>query len=432
MNQKTLREETQLEGIGLHTGERVRATFSPAPPNTGILFRRVDLPHLPEIPARMEFVKNTRHRTVLGNGEAEVESVEHLLSSLYGLGIDNLLVLVDGPELPILDGSSLPIVESLLKAGMEDQGVPQKVLKISSPLSFFQDGVEILAFPEKELKVYFTISYDHPFLSSQFASFSITPEIFHREIAPARTYGFEEWIEKLREEGLIRGGSLDNAIIVGKTGILNTTPLRFQDEFVRHKIGDLLGDLSLFGGRISAHIVAIKSGHETHIGFLRKLKEAFQMKEKGGGLEIDEILKLLPHRYPFLLVDRILELTEDRVVGIKNVTLNEPYFQGHFPGDPVMPGVLIIEAMAQVGGFLLLHRVENPENKLLYFTRIDKVKFRKLVRPGDQLRSELEMVRFRQGFCVMRGKGYVEEEIVAEGEFTAVVRERSSLKDFVS
>jgi len=429
MNQSTLKKEVHLEGIGLHTGEKVEATLTPSPPNSGIRLRRVDLLENPEIPARLEYVENTRHRTSLGNGDAGIESVEHLLSALYGLGIDNLLVLVKGPELPILDGSFLPIVESLLKAGIEDQGVPQKELRIHSPFSYSQNGVEIIAFPDKKLKISFTIDYDHPILHSQFASFSITPEVFLKEIAPARTYGFEEWVRGLKEEGLIRGGTLENAIIVGKDGILNSTPLRFQDEFVRHKIGDLLGDLALLGGRVSAHIVAIKSGHETHIGFLRKLKEDLRMKEKSGGFGIDEIMKWMPHRYPFLMVDRILELTENRVVGIKNITFNEPFFQGHFPGEPVMPGVLIIEAMAQVGGFLLLHRVEKPENKLLYFTRIDQVKFRKPVRPGDQLRSELELVRFRQGFCVMKGKGYVGDELVAEGELTAVVREKNLLQN---
>jgi UDP-3-O-[3-hydroxymyristoyl] N-acetylglucosamine deacetylase/3-hydroxyacyl-[acyl-carrier-protein] dehydratase len=429
MKQKTLSGEAQIEGIGLHTGKNVKATFSPAPPNSGILLQRVDIPGSTVIPARLEFVSSTRHRTALRQGETEIQSVEHLLSALYGLGVDNILVRVTGQELPILDGSALPYVKAFLKAGIEEQDVVRTEFRITSPLSYSKDGVEITAVPENELKVSFTIGYDHPFLQSQFASFSITPEVFLKEIAPARTYGFEEWVENLRAEGLIQGGSLENALVIGKAGLLNKSPLRFQDEFVRHKIGDLLGDLALLGVRVSGHIIAVKSGHETHIGFMKKLKEAVSMKDKSNSFEIDEILKWMPHRYPFLMVDRILELRESQVTGIKNVTLNEPFFQGHFPGQPFMPGVLIVESMAQIGGFLLLHQVENPENKLVFFTSIEHVKFRRPVRPGDQLRSEMEMVKFRKGFCIIRGKAYVGDDIVAEGEFTAVIRDKTSFQN---
>ena len=280
MNQTTLKGEVHLEGIGLHTGEKVKVTFSPAPPNSGIRLRRTDLPDGPEIPARIEFVTSTHHRTAIGQGKAEIQSVEHLLSALYGLEVDNILVLVDGPEPPILDGSTLPYVEALLEAGIADQGVARKAWRIATPCFYSNDGVEIFALPEKGLKISFTIAYDHPFLKTQFASFPITPEIFRKEIAPARTYGFEDWVERLRMEGLIRGGTLENAIVIGEKGILNKTPLRFEDEFVRHKIGDLLGDLALLGVRVEGHIIAIKSGHETHVEFMRKLREAIQMQDE--------------------------------------------------------------------------------------------------------------------------------------------------------
>ncbi len=419
--QKTISKPVMYNGIGLHSGEEVSISLRPSGPDAGIVFQRVDLPGRPAIPARIEWVTGTDKATSIGKGGAEVMIVEHVLAAIHGLGIDNLLVQLDSSEPPVGDGSPLPFAQLLQRAGIESQGVPKDYGNILKPIQFSEDGVEIFGLPCDSLKISFLIEYDHPLLRSQFASFTINPETFVSQLAPARTYCFLDWAEELRSKNLVKGGSLENAIVIGPEGILNPTPLRFPDEFVRHKIVDLLGDLSLLGRPLRGHIFAVKSGHAKNISFVKRLRQEVALKET---FDISEIEKIMPHRYPILLVDKILELEKDRVVGIKNVTINEPFFEGHFPGHPIMPGVLIVEAMAQTGGFLLLHRVEDPEGKVVYITKINWVKFRKPVRPGDQLRSELKMLKFKKGLCVMGGKAWVEDEVVAEGEFTAVVVEK--------
>jgi len=419
--QRTILRPVSYSGIGLHSGEELSLTFQPAQPDTGVIFQRVDLPGKPEVPARIEWVTGTSQATSIGRGGAEVMITEHVLAAIYGLGVDNLLVELDSSEPPVGDGSPLVFAQLLQKAGIASQGVPRQYKEIASPVHLIENGVALFALPSDSLRISFLIEYEHPMLRSQFASFDIDPETFLTELAPARTYCFLDWAQELRRKNLVRGGSLENAIVVGPEGILNPTPLRFPNEFVRHKVVDLLGDLALLGEPLRAHILAVKSGHAKNISFVRKLRQEVAVKE---AFDISEIERIMPHRYPILLVDKILELEKDRVVGIKNVTINEPFFEGHFPGHPIMPGVLIVEAMAQAGGFLLLHKVEDPEGKVVYITKIDKVKFRRPVKPGDQLRSELKMLKYKKGLCVMEGKAWVEDELVAEGEFTAVVVER--------
>jgi UDP-3-O-[3-hydroxymyristoyl] N-acetylglucosamine deacetylase/3-hydroxyacyl-[acyl-carrier-protein] dehydratase len=355
----------------------------------------------------------------------EVLTVEHVLSALYGLGIDDVVVEMDGPEVPIMDGSALPFVEAFRKAGIRDLDGTLKARTLRHPVAYAKEGVSITALPSNSLTITFGVKYDHAFLNSQYSRYRITPEVFLNELAPARTYSFRSWVEPLREKGLIKGGSLDNAILIDDDGVMNEEPLRFPDEFSRHKIADMLGNISMLGFPLHADIYAFRSGHLHNVQFLKQLKDQVSSAQVPiEAYEINDILKLMPHRYPFVLVDRILELSGDRVVGIKNVTINEPFFQGHFPGHPVMPGVLIVESMAQIGGFLLLHKVGDPEGKVVYFTRIENVKFRKIVTPGDQLKSVVRMVKFRKNLCIIRGEAFVGEDLVCEGTFTAMVLER--------
>jgi UDP-3-O-[3-hydroxymyristoyl] N-acetylglucosamine deacetylase/3-hydroxyacyl-[acyl-carrier-protein] dehydratase len=291
--------------------------------------------------------------------------------------------------------------------------------------------VEIQAVPDDAFRVSFTIQYDNPNIGTQFATFEMTPEVFEREISPARTFVLWEDVEKLREMGLIKGGSLDNAVVFKDDGVMNDAPLRFPDECVRHKILDLLGDLSLLGAPIRGHIHAVKSGHAANIDFVREMREVREAKKKtevataSGTWDINLIQEIMPHRYPFLLVDRIIELVDrERLVAIKNVTINEPFFVGHFPGHPIMPAVLIIEAMAQAGGVLLMNSVDDPKNYLVYFTRVDNAKFRRPVLPGDQLRFELELKSLRRGICTMQGRTYVDGKLTAEAELSSMIVRR--------
>jgi UDP-3-O-[3-hydroxymyristoyl] N-acetylglucosamine deacetylase/3-hydroxyacyl-[acyl-carrier-protein] dehydratase len=422
------------EGIGLHTGKKVKTVFNPAPPNTGIVFRRVDItPHV-DIPAQSSFIndKEIRRNTTLTNDKATIHTVEHILATASGLQVDNLVVEVDSDEPPEpKDGSCAPFVEYFTKVGFENQGVPARFLKITSPVTYAQDGIEIVALPYDGFKISFTIEYENKHIGTQYASFDVNPDVFKKEIAPSRTFALMSDVEMLRSEGLIKGGSLENAVVVDENGILNEGSLRFSNEFVRHKILDILGDLTLVGQPIEGHIIAVRSGHVSNLKFARLLwKEA---REKAGAIasgakdywDISVITQIMPHRYPFLLVDRILELEDKkRVVGIKNVTVNEPFFAGHFPGHPIMPAVLIIEAMAQVGGILLLSSVDRPEKYLVYFIGIDKAKFRRPVFPGDQIRFELEMRSLKRRYCKMKGKALVDGQIVAEAELTSSIVNR--------
>ncbi|MEW6685487.1 MAG: bifunctional UDP-3-O-[3-hydroxymyristoyl] N-acetylglucosamine deacetylase/3-hydroxyacyl-ACP dehydratase [Candidatus Edwardsbacteria bacterium] len=426
--QQTIVETVIYSGMGVHSGINSTITLKPAPPHTGLIFIRSDLPQASSIPAKIEYVVGTERGTTIGIDEAKVATIEHLLAAVVALGIDNLYIEVDAEEIPFGDGSSKPFVELLQKAGKIEQDATRNFLSLDRLVTLSEDGIQLVASPHNSLRLSFTIDFHHPVLKSQYTSFEISPETFIKEIAPARTFCLENDVQRLRQQGLIKGGTLNCAIVIGEQGIVNPEPLRYPDEFVRHKIIDLLGDLALLGQPLKAHLLAIKSGHRSHIKFVRELKkvaEEIEKKKQGPVFDINAILQLMPHRYPFLLVDRILELEEKRrVVGIKNVTLNEPFFPGHFPGRPLMPGVLIIEAMAQVGGFLLLHSVENPENKLVIFMEIDKAKFRRPVVPGDQIRFELEMVKLKGRICKMTGKAYVENNLVAEAQLMAMVIEK--------
>ncbi len=433
--QRTISKEFTFEGTGLHTGEAVRVTFKPAPPNAGIRFIRADVENRQEIPARITSIPEDsqpyRH-TTLYNGEAKIHTVEHLLATCYGLGVDNLFIEVTGEEPPEpTDGSCQAFVRAFQEAGFVNQGVPCDFLEVDRVVSYTNGDVELYAFPCEAFKISFCIDYENRHIGSQYATFGVTPDVFARELAPARTFVLMEDVEQLRNMGLIKGGSLENAIVFDANGLVNDLPLRFPDECLRHKVLDLLGDLSLIGLPISGHIHAVKSGHVSNIEFVRKLYQLKESRPRPHSLpekrewDINLIQKIMPHRYPFLLVDRILELEDKkRVVGIKNVTINEPFFVGHFPGHPIMPAVLIIEAMAQVGGVLLLSSVDNPEKYLVYFTQINKAKFRRPVLPGDQLRFELELLTLKRRICKMQGYAHVDGNLVAEAELWSTIVER--------
>lgn len=429
--QRTIRKSFQYEGIGLHTGKKVTVEFKPAPPNTGIVFKRIDLPDPVEIPAQMEYVDHSqiKRNTTISKDGVTIHTVEHVLAVARGLEIDNMIVELDSDEPPEpKDGSCQPFVEVFEKVGTENQGVPANFFKVNSTVYFSRDGVELIALPYDGFKVSFTIEFDSPYIGTQYASFDIDHDTFVNELAPARTFALLDDVEKLRAEGLIKGGSLDNAVVVDKNGIMNKEPLRFDNEFVRHKILDIIGDLALLGAPIEGHVLAFRSGHKHNLEFARLLEEKYNAQQRsavgvnGKFWDINVIQQIMPHRYPFLLIDRIIELVDKKkVVGIKNVTINEPFFVGHFPGHPIMPAVLIIEAMAQVGGILLLSTVDNPEKYLVYFIGIDKAKFRKPVVPGDQIRFELEMISLKKRFCRMKGLAYVDGQVVAEAELTSTI-----------
>ncbi len=460
--QRTISKSLSVSGIGLHTGNLSNLTFHPAPPNAGIYFRRGDLPGSPQVKADIENVIDISRGTTIAKGETVVHTVEHVLAAIAGLMIDNIVVELDANEPPVMDGSVLPFVHALKEAGIVEQDSPRDYLVIDKTIVYSEEkrGVDIVVFPSDEFRITFLVDYKNPALATQYTAIYSLKDEFETEFAPARTFCFLSEVEVLLKQGLIKGGSLDNAIVfidreieanevgrlkelfgfkddvkLGTNGILNGKELRFKNEPVRHKALDLLGDLALLGMPLKAHIQAARSGHAANVELVKRIRKEYekiritskyQGNRKGNFvLDSQAILKILPHRYPFLLVDRILDLIpSERVVGIKNVTLNEPFFQGHFPGHPIMPGVLLLEAMAQVGGVLLLNTQSNPEEKLVYFTGLDKVKFRKPVRPGDQVRFEVEMVKFRQSICRMAGQAFVANDLVCEAELSAAIVDR--------
>ena len=424
--QQTIGAEATLEGVGLHTGRPARMTFRPADANAGVRFRRVDLEGKPELQARLENVASTDRGTTLAVGDVRLHTIEHVLAAVSALGIDNLLIEIDGPEVPIMDGSFQPFLEALEQAGVRTQGVPPHVIRLNAPVTIGERGSpSYSALPAEHLRISTTIEFDHPLIRRQFGSWDVTPDAFTREVSAARTFGFMKEAEALRSRGLAQGVTLENAVILNEEG-LEQGELRWNDEFVRHKVGDIIGDLALLGGRLHAHVIADRPSHAGNLELARAIAESVRRSPAVQGIvDINRIMQHLPHRYPMLLVDRIIEYeSERRIVGIKNVTINEPFFQGHYPGHPVMPGVLIIEAMAQVGGLLMMGSIPDVEEKIVYFMSLDNVKWRRPITPGDQIRFEVEVLSMRRHVCKMRGEGYVDGKLACEAEMMARIVDR--------
>ncbi|HUN65843.1 MAG TPA: bifunctional UDP-3-O-[3-hydroxymyristoyl] N-acetylglucosamine deacetylase/3-hydroxyacyl-ACP dehydratase [Bacteroidota bacterium] len=463
LQQRTIKEPVSLSGIGLHTGVTVTMTFRPAPVDTGIRFRRVDLPHQPEIPALVDHVVDVSRGTTLQIGDARVHTVEHVLAATVGLQVDNLYIDLDNIEPPICDGSSKNFVEALRKADFEMQDAPKDCLVITESVRYTDEknGVDIVALPTDDYRLTVMIDYQNPTLGSQHTGLFDLEKEFVQEFAPARTFCFLHEVDSLYGQGLIQGGNLENAIVIadqdlteedlqrisvklklktkmviGKNGTINNRELRFKNEPARHKLLDLMGDLALIGVPIKAQILAARPGHASNVAFAKKIRKLYQQeklvkkyqfqRKEGVVFDSDALLKILPHRYPFILVDKIIEFKlDERIVGVKNVSLNDWYFPGHFPGRPIMPGVLICEAMAQTGGVLLLNGLENPEGKLAMFTSINNCKFRKPVVPGDQLLLEVTIQGRRAKLAMMKARGFVNDELVAEADFSAAIVDRN-------
>lgn len=462
MKQRTIKQPVTLSGVGLHTGSVVKITFTPAPEDQGIKFIRVDLEKQPVVQADVNRVVSTDRNTCLQVGDVQVKTVEHALSALRGLGIDNVLIEIDGEELPIMDGSAQPFVEALQSVGIEEQKADREYFVVEEPIVYRSENgeTEIMALPSDHFEVTTMIDFDSPVLGQQYASIH-NLEDYAEEIAPCRTFVFLHELEALIDRDLIKGGDLDNAIVivdrpvkqstlnglatklgkpsieVAEEGILNTLKLQFKNEPARHKLLDIIGDTALLGKPIKGRIIATKPGHRANIEFTKLLKKSFLEQRKLRGkprydpnqdpiMDSVTIAQWLPHRYPLLLVDKIIRLDKECVVGVKSVSFNEQFFQGHFPGNPVMPGVLIIEALAQTGGILAMHNVGDPGQWDTYFIKIDSVKFKQMVQPGDTILLKMElMAPIRRGICQMLATAYVGNKIAAEGELTAQIIKRS-------
>ncbi len=415
--QRTIRQAVSYKGMSLHTGEEVTVTLEPAGAGKGVIFVRTDLPNSPWIKAKASKVVSNLRGTSIGEGEVKITTVEHILAALSGLGVDNIIIKMNGEEFPAGDGSALPFVELIQRTGTVEQDEPRSFFKVKEPFWIGQGDKRLIVVPANEFRITYTVDFSHSFLNSQFAEFVINERTFVEEIAPSRTFGFMEEIEMLKEKGLIQGGSLKNAVVIDSKGVINKEGFRFPNEPVRHKILDLIGDLYLIGKPIKAHIVAVKTGHLYHVKLAQKMEELIRREnEENISLDIKAIQKILPHRYPFLLVDKILSLGKQEITGLKNFTVNEPFFEGHFPGHPVVPAALIVEAMAQVAGVYLLRKSEN-QGKLAYFAGIDKARFRKPVVPGDQLITRVKMLNLRKKTGKVEAISTVEGEIAAEAVF---------------
>jgi UDP-3-O-[3-hydroxymyristoyl] N-acetylglucosamine deacetylase/3-hydroxyacyl-[acyl-carrier-protein] dehydratase len=445
LHQQTLRQAANFAGIGLHSGNQVNMTFLPAPPSAGIRFRRVDLEGKPEIEARVDYVATTNRSTSLSKGNAKILTVEHVLAAFAGRGIDNAIVELDANEPPIGDGSAREYVRMIHAAGVTAQDEPREVFRVATPISYQKDETNISVFPHDGLKITCT-SADAKGRFTQFFSLEVTPESWERDLANARTFCFFEEIEYLIKNGLIKGGSLENAVVIRDDAILTTEPLRYPEEFVRHKILDIIGDLSLVGCPISGHVVAVKPSHSANCEVARQIAQQWRKPleaaqsfsppppvpgqgepvviRDGEELDTERLMKVLPHRYPFMMVDKIIKIDGNKIIGVKNVTINEPYFQGHFPNQPIMPGVLQLEAIAQVAGVMMLRQAENF-GKLAYFMSAESVRWRKPVRPGDTLVIDVELTKSRGKIGKAKGTCLVNGETVSEAEVTFMLFART-------
>ena len=458
--QQTIKKETSLSGVGLHTGNTVNMTFKPAPVNHGFAFVRVDLEGEPIIAAKAEYVVNTQRGTNLEKNGVQIQTSEHVLAAAVGLGIDNLLIEIDASEPPIMDGSSKFFIEALESAGIEQQDAEIKEYIVKDIISYRDDvtGSEIILMPSDEYEVTTMVDFGTKILGTQNATLNHISN-FKKEIAGARTFSFLHEIEMLLENDLIKGGDLNNAIVyvdkelseetmaklkkafkkediaVKSNGILDNLNLHWANEAARHKLLDVIGDLALTGVRIRGKVIANKPGHLVNTQFAKKLSKIIKMEKRNNVpqydlnqpplMDIHKIMDILPHRPPFLLIDRIIELSDKHVVGMKNVTMNENFFVGHFPGAPVMPGVLQVEAMAQCGGILVLSTVPDPENYLTYFMKMDNVKFKQKVLPGDTLIFKCELISpIRRGICHMQAYGYANGKLVVEAELMAQIAKK--------
>lgn len=456
MKQQTIKEAFTLTGKGLHTGMDITATFLPAADNHGYKFQRMDVEGQPVIDALAENVVETTRGTVIATGDVKVSTIEHSMAALYAAGIDNCLIQVNGPEMPILDGSSFPYVEKITEVGLEEQKSDKEYYVVKQRIDVKDEatGASIMLLPDEELSIDVMVEFNSPVLNNQFASLEHIDD-FNKEIASSRTFVFVREVEPLLKNNLIKGGDLDNAIViydapmdqkeldhladlmnvphkhVAEFGFINNRPLSHENEPARHKLLDLLGDLALIGRPLKAKVIATKPGHTLNTSLSRKIRQELRKVPVQAPyynpnatpiLDVNQIRERLPHRYPFLLVDKIIEKGDTHIVGVKNITVNEPFFQGHFPEEPVMPGVLQIEAMAQTGGLLVLSSVEEPERYSTYFMKIDNVKFRQKVVPGDTLLFHVSFVTpMRRGCAIMKGYAFVGDKVVSECEFMAQI-----------
>ena len=456
MKQRTLKSTFQVSGKGLHTGLQINATFNPAPTGHGYKFKRVDLPEAPIVDAVAENVIETQRGTVIAKGDVKISTIEHALAALYAAGIDNCLIELDAPEMPILDGSAIEYAEKIEEVGYEEQTEEKDFYIVKQKMEVVDEnsGASLIALPDDDFSIETMIEFKSPVLSNQFAMLT-SMDKFKTEIAASRTFVFVREVEPLVSNNLIKGGDLDNAIViydspmsqetidkladlmgvphknVNELGYINNKPLVFDNEPARHKLLDVLGDIALIGRPLKGRIIAIKPGHSLNTTFAKKVRREIKRQDIQAPIynpnvaplmDINKIRELLPHRYPFLMVDKVIEKDENHIVGVKNVSVNEPFFHGHFPQEPVMPGVLQVEAMAQVGGLLVLSNVDEPEKYSTYFMKIDNVKFRQKVVPGDTLVFHLSLMsEIRRGCAVMKGYAFVGEKIVSEAEFMAQI-----------